>query len=171
MTKTLLLSLLAFALQTTCFAYDAEIDGIYYNLNSSDNTAEVTYYSSSNYFQDNENAYTGSVVIPLTVEYDNATYSVTSIGEDAFYSCSDLTQVTISESVTSIGSGAFYGCSNLTQMTISESVTSIGGSAFSGCSSLTEVTIPKFRHKHRTLCIQKLHKPYADDDSQLCDKH
>lgn len=67
---------------------------------------------------------------------------VTSIGDDAFYDCSDLTSVTIPSSVTNIGSGAFSGCSGLISVTIPNSVTSIGSSAFSGCSGLTSVTIP-----------------------------
>jgi hypothetical protein len=39
--------------------------------------------------------------------------SVTSIGEEAFYACANLTRVTIPNSVTSIGDGAFYECSSL----------------------------------------------------------
>ena len=70
--------------------------------------------------------------------------SVTSIGEKAFYYCSGLTSVAISSnSVTSIGEKAFYNCSGLTSVAISSnSVTSIGDYAFYNCSGLTSVTIP-----------------------------
>jgi len=68
--------------------------------------------------------------------------SVMSIGERAFYYCTNLTSVTIGNGVTSIGSSAFSGCSGLTSVTIPDSVTSIGSYAFSGCSGLTSVTIP-----------------------------
>ena len=44
--------------------------------------------------------------------------SVTSIGDEAFYYCSDLTGISIPSSVTSIGSGAFWGCSGLTTITV-----------------------------------------------------
>ena len=68
--------------------------------------------------------------------------SVTSIGDWAFYECSSLTSITIPSGVTSIDERAFCGCSSLTSITIPDSVTSIGGGAFSGCNSLTNVTIP-----------------------------
>ncbi len=60
----------------------------------------------------------------------------------AFYGCSSLTSVTISDSVTSIGDYAFYNCRSITSITIPEGVTSISVCAFSGCSALTSVTIP-----------------------------
>ena len=63
--------------------------------------------------------------------------SVTSIGEYAFYGCSDLTNISIPNSVTSIGDDAFTWCGNLTSITIPNSVTSIGGYAFSVCSNLS----------------------------------
>lgn len=66
--------------------------------------------------------------------------SVTSIGQNAFSSCTSLTSATIGNSVTSIGQAAFYGCA-LTNITIPDSVTSIGQNAFGYCPSLTTVTI------------------------------
>ena len=109
------------------------IDGIYYNLITKGNAAEVTI---------NPDKYTGSMVIPASVTYEGVEYSVTSIGSIAFRYCSGLTSVTIPNSVTIIGGDAFYDCSSLTSVTIPNSVTSIGSETFSGCSGLTSVTIP-----------------------------
>jgi hypothetical protein len=67
--------------------------------------------------------------------------SVISIGGYAFYNCTNLTNVTISNSVTTIGDWAFTGCS-LTSVTIGNGVTNIGSYAFDNCTSLTNVTIP-----------------------------
>ncbi len=83
------------------------------------------------------------VVIPEKVYVGSTELTVTSIGNRAFKSCSNMESVTIPEGVTSIGESAFYGCSSLTSVTIPEGVTSIGESAFAGCSSLTSVTIPE----------------------------
>ena len=109
------------------------IDDIYYNLITKGNVAEVT---SHPYM------YSGSVIIPEKVTYENVEYSVTSIGSEAFSWCIGLTSVTIPNSVTSIGKKAFYECSFLTWVNIPNSVTIIGKDAFGNCSSLTSVTIP-----------------------------
>lgn len=67
---------------------------------------------------------------------------VTSIGNNAFRDCSNLTSITIPASITSIGSYAFSHCSSLTSITIPANVTSIGNNAFFYCSALTSITIP-----------------------------
>ena len=67
--------------------------------------------------------------------------SVMSIGNNAFRYCTSLTTVVISDGVTNIGEYAFDNCTNLNSLSIPDSVTSIGGGSFSGCKSLTSVTI------------------------------
>ncbi|SDN98679.1 Leucine rich repeat-containing protein [Prevotella communis] len=64
---------------------------------------------------------------------------VTSIVEQAFYGCKELTTINISNSVTSIGDHAFFRCKNLSEVVIGNAVTYIGFSIFSQCSSLTDV--------------------------------
>ena len=83
-----------------------------------------------------------SAYLSATLSYQDITYTLTSIGNRAFWRCSALTSVTIPNSVTSIGEEAFDGCSSLTSVTIPNSVTSIGDQAFGECSRLTSVTIP-----------------------------
>ena len=141
-TKHILLTIALLLCSLTASAEDFSVDGIYYNITSSTNkTVEVTY--KGNYYNSYSNEYSGSITLPATVTYNGVTYSVTSIGNSAFYGCSSLTSITIPESVTSIGYYAFSDCSSLTAITIPEGVTSIGNSAFSGCSSLTTITIPE----------------------------
>ena len=68
---------------------------------------------------------------------------VTEIGNDAFYRCTSLSKVQLSNGLTKIGNYAFRDCINLTEITIPDSVTSIGRFAFSGCTSLSKVDLPK----------------------------
>ena len=135
MKKTLLtLFLLLFAAET--FAYNFKVDGIYYNKLSDGKSVMVTFEGRNSF------SYMGSVTIPDEVTYDNVTYSVKTIGADAFSNCTGLTSVTIPNSVTSIGDKTFVSCTGLTSVTIPNSVTSIGYDAFSYCTGLTSVTIP-----------------------------
>ena len=123
--------LLSFCI-ANAFAYDCKVDGIYYDLDSSNNTASVV---------SGDNKYSGDVVIPENINYNETTYTITSIGNNAFENCSGLTSVTMPNSITSIDDNAFYGCSGLTSVTIPNLVTYIGDSAFYSCTNINSLTI------------------------------
>ena len=110
-----------------------QIEGIYYNLNAENKTAEVT---------SSRSKYSGDIAIPKSVTYEDVTYSVTSIGQSAFSACRSLTSIEIPNSVTSIGQDAFYVCDGLTSITIPNGVISIENGAFHHCKGLTSITIP-----------------------------
>ena len=106
-----------------------------------------------------------SVVIPETVNYNNATYSVVSIrvgyyaglgnevrkitlpsslkkiGDFAFYYCQKIEEIIIPKNVTSIGEWAFCHCQSLESVEIPSSVTSIGDNAFIGCTNLASLEL------------------------------
>ncbi|MDE5829428.1 MAG: leucine-rich repeat domain-containing protein [Duncaniella sp.] len=118
----------------TALAYEIEVDGIYYYFYSlSDSSCRVT---------SGEKKYTGNIVIPAQIQYNNKSLDVIGIGYGAFRGCSSLESVVIPNSVTGIGSYAFEDCSSLQSVEIPNSVTSIYDYAFSGCSSLQSIDIP-----------------------------
>ncbi len=88
------------------------------------------------------NRVSGSLILPSTVYDGSEEYTLTTIASLSFYSCSELTSITIPYSVTEIGDDAFRGCRGLTSITIPNSVTKIGAYTFAYCSGLTSVTIP-----------------------------
>ncbi len=121
----------------TASAYDCVVDGIYYNLNSSSQTAEVTYKEQF------AASYSGSVTIPTTIKSDGVTYRVTSIGNLAFYGCDGMTSVTIPNSVGSIGNLAFSFCSSLISVVSEVKIPfTFGNNAFSNISSTCQLTVP-----------------------------
>lgn len=67
---------------------------------------------------------------------------VTTIGDWAFLSCTNLVDVVLPDSLLEICFGAFDCCEALASITIPENVRSIGAQAFVDCNSLTEIEIP-----------------------------
>lgn len=124
------------------------IDGIYYILQPKGKIAIMT-RNPSDYIltpdgllDANRLTYVGDVIIPETVIQDNVEYIVTSIGQDAFRNCQDMTSVVIPNTVTSIGFRAFYWCHSLVFVVFPDALLSIGDHAFDGCFKLTEAAIP-----------------------------
>ena len=122
------------AMLLCCITSSAEtftVDGIKYST-TSESTVSIV-----------ENSYSGDIVIPSSVTWNEIVYNVTSIDQYAFRGNTSLTSIGLPESITSIGSSAFYNCSSLTSIRLPEGVTSIGSSAFYQCSSLTSIRLPE----------------------------
>lgn len=131
------------------------VDGVYYDTNSSDNTATVT---------GAEEGYSGDIIIHETISWRGETYNVKYIGQYAFTG-SSVTSVTIPEGVTRICSYAFYACTTLTSVSIPESVTQIDGDAFLGCSGLDKAEFANIE----SLC--KINFLYASSNPLYCARH
>ena len=69
--------------------------------------------------------------------------SITEIREKAFEYCESLVEIEIPNGVTSISRQLFFGCIKLTNVVFGENITAIEESAFSGCDGLAEITIPE----------------------------
>lgn len=140
--KKLILLFLMMLLPSMASAYDALIDGVFYNFDKSTKTATVTCERFTSDHSGINNTSSGNIIIPSEVKYNNVTYRVTKIGMCAFETCEGLTSVTIPGSVSTIEDMAFLGCKNLTSVTINNGVKFIGISVFRRCSNLTSITIP-----------------------------
>lgn len=95
---------------------------------------------------------------------------ISNIGDEAFMSCKNLTDITIPKSVISIGERSFQSC-GLSTIEL-DGISSIGGGAFSYCDNLTNITIPNsvvyignevFYHCNN---IKAFSGKYADDNGR-----
>ena len=129
-----LLTVFALLTASNAYAYDLEVDGIYYNLDMTNYTATVTY---------GDNKYAGDIVVPSTIQYKTAKFDVVKIGGSAFERCSVLTSVSIGEGVTAIGKDAFRYSKKLVKVTIPSTLRTIDSGAFYQCESLEEATLPE----------------------------
>ena len=136
------------------FAYDFEVDGIYYAITSETNlTVEVTYKSKSYHYPSSYNAclYTGSITIPETVVSNGKAYTVTGIGAWAFGTISgiddfrsnmhNLKSISLPSTIEYIANTAFYCCVDLTYISLPANLKRIGNSAFFDC-SIVSMIIP-----------------------------
>ena len=115
-------------------------DTLYYIINGA-NVTVTSPYSGSAWDWNPYTEPSGALVIPSSVNYNGNTYTVTAIGDYAFYECSKITSVTIPEGVTTIGRYAFYANEALTSIQLPNSLISIGMRAFAS-TGLTSITLP-----------------------------
>lgn len=151
-------------------AYDFEVDGIYYNITSMSNL-EVGVTHKYSYNPKKNDTYDGVVTIPASVNYNNRTYTVTSVLEYAFgganmYSDPNgapVNEIVLPNTIKSINAYSFANCTQLTSCTwptelqyigeyafrntaITDVVThpateTLGGNAFSDCTKIKSVII------------------------------
>ena len=149
-------------------AYDAYINGIYYNLNQQDKTAEVTcQYSNleNNYNFNGQADYNGKVVIPTSVVYNGITYKVEKIGVNAFTN-SNLTSITIPNSIKTVVNHSFDKCDKLEKVIIPDIA--------AWCSvtiqnpSWTDSDVYSFNINYLYLFNDKTHL-YKDDNTEITD--
>lgn len=135
----------------SAFAYDFEVEGIYYNITSmADLEVEVTnkQLEFTGHIYKNNNTYSGAITIPSSVNYMNRTFSVTGIGESAFggsenYSGkyyygkgSDVESISLPKTIRYISKNAFLNCISLTEINLPQTVSNVGDFAFAKTSLL-----------------------------------
>ena len=84
------------------------------------------------------------VVIPCVIN----DMKVTSIGNNAFKGCTNITGITIPDSINKIGNYAFEDCKNLKSIYIPASINSIGSGIFGNCESLSSVIVDSNNTKY-----------------------
>lgn len=89
-------------IQSNIFATDVIVGDINYRLNEENKTAEV--------ISKGNEEYSGDIVIPSSIEYNNESYIVNSIGYGSFYGCKSLTSVSLPSTILQI-QDKFSDCS------------------------------------------------------------
>ena len=121
-------------LSLSASAYDFEADGMaYYILSVQDLTCSVT---------SGDTQYSGDIIIPASVKFQNKELSVVSISKNCFKDCANLFSVDIPSSVKSIGEYCFDGCVNLKSVQLPSGITTIPKGCFRGCTTMNDVIIP-----------------------------
>ena len=157
--KLTLLCLLAItSLNVSALPKTKEVNGIWYSIDSSDMTAEVT-----SPLTGGNTYYSGMVNIPSTIEYEGGTYTVTAIQKRAFAGQGNMTTIVIPKTVKkiyyeacqycpnlqsivfasngvleTIERGAFQNCS-VTSLNFPNSLITIGEDVFNGCEKLKSI--------------------------------
>jgi len=161
MKRFLLLWILSMAIMHVS-AYDFEEGGIYYNMLPYGHFVEVT--------KDGVNGqpYDGDFIVPANVLHDGQEYIVVGIGKDAF-SSAKITSIKFPETISSIGEYAFYGCTELKEISIPKGVSTLSLGCFYGCTGLEEIKIPSSVVKIQAKTASSFgYSSYTDNVSYGC---
>ena len=67
---------------------------------------------------------------------------ITTLSDDAFNGCTNLTSIRLPKALKGIGARSFKGCEKMTQLALPTGLLTIGEEAFSGCKTLENLTLP-----------------------------
>ena len=82
----------------------------------------------------------GNLIIPSTITHNDTVYTITRIGNRAFYQCFDITSVSLPNSLNQIGDYAFYNCIGITSVDLGNNINSIGKETFVLCTALEHIS-------------------------------
>lgn len=110
-----------------------EVDNISYGILDDGRTVEVLPHVP---------VYSGHIVIPENVIYNNTAYKVIRLGENSFYGCDELLSLRLPDSIQTLGDYVFYGCS-LKEIELPDCIIELGVSDFGYCYELRKIVLPK----------------------------
>lgn len=127
-------------------AFVEENDGksIFYITND-DGTVSVTWDRVNTTYFMVEQTYTGEITVPATVEHDGTAYQVTGVDDYAFYNCSNLTSLVLSEGIKTLSPTALTRATKLTNLYLPATLTSmetLDKSLLGSMSALVSVHLP-----------------------------
>ncbi len=112
-------------------ALDFTVDSLNYRVNNDGTTVTVTGHVGGQFAYD-------ELHIPDTVSYNGKNYTVTAIGNKAFYYCQSLYgPLNLPSTITKIGDSAFYICNFTGGLNLPSSLKYIGDAAFYYCLGFT----------------------------------
>ncbi len=106
------------------------VDGILYSLKDKRAVASA---SGSSFASD--------FTFPVTIKYKDVNYSVTAVGASAFAN-SKIKGVTVHSGIADVGNQAFYNCTSLTRVQLSDAATEYGQNVFGGSNNIQSITAP-----------------------------
>lgn len=125
--------------------------------------------------------YSGNIVIPDKINFQNKTYIVETLGYDCFTGSSQLLSVKLPETIKKIDGRAFEDCVNLASINLPKSLMRIENAAFFKCHKLAKISIPEnvefispnsfsYCSSLQEISVAPNNKFYASKDGVLYDK-
>lgn len=135
-----LLLLLALLLPSLIKAETICVDGLYYEIVSDSESDTNTAYA--RLVAPETGKYSGDIVIPEKISYNDLEYPVSAVSDNSFAWGSNLISVKFLSKFTSLPHQCFYDIRTLTSVKLPSELTTLPDSCFNFCTSLKEIELP-----------------------------